>query len=205
VPSLLSIVVLGLGVFGLYGLALGDGGVPGSVDRALLELGDGLRSAWSTKLATLLTHLGSFVVECSAIVAAGCLVPGRRRSVEIAVLLVSFLIVWLAVDVAKEAFGRPRPADPLVGSSKAAFPSGHSAYATAYVGLALVVARAWSRRARVLLVAGAVCLALLVGLTRIYLRVHYWSDVAAGWGLGSAIFAASAMLALTVLRRSGRG
>jgi membrane-associated phospholipid phosphatase len=48
------------------------------------------------------------------------------------------------------------------------------------------------------LVTGAIALAAAIGLSRIYLRVHYWSDVAGGWGLGVGIFATLAAIAMLV-------
>jgi membrane-associated phospholipid phosphatase len=54
------------------------------------------------------------------------------------------------------------------------------------------------------LIAAGIALAVVVGLSRVYLRVHYLSDVAAGWGLGVAAFAgcASAALAVAYLRKN---
>ena len=48
------------------------------------------------------------------------------------------------------------------------------------------------------LVIDAIVLAAAIGLGRIYLRAHYWSDVAGGWGLGCGIFASLAAIALVV-------
>jgi undecaprenyl-diphosphatase len=193
------VLVLGLGVFAFHALSLGD--APSALDRALLELGDSLRSTASARVATLLTHLGSFVAVCSAVVAAACVLLARERPLEAAAVVGSFLLAWATVDVVKEVIGRPRPTGGLVVTSNPSFPSGHAAYSTAYVAVALLLGRPGARWG---LVAAAACLAAVIGLTRIFLRVHYWSDVAAGWGLGSAIFAAGAIPALLVLRRSGR-
>ena len=57
------------------------------------------------------------------------------------------------------------------------------------------------------LVTGALVLAAAIGLSRIYLRVHLWSDVAAGWGLGVGIFGLLAAIAMVVehMRHNGRG
>jgi undecaprenyl-diphosphatase len=55
----------------------------------------------------------------------------------------------------------------------------------------------FARRALLILAGGL--LSVSIGLSRIYLRDHYWSDVAGGWGLGCGIFAALAVVALVVL------
>jgi len=65
--------------------------------------------------------------------------------------------------------------------------------------VALAVAGAvpgFARRAA--LITAAFVIAVAAGLSRIYLRVHYWSDVAGGWGLGAGILGAAAAIALTV-------
>ena len=56
------------------------------------------------------------------------------------------------------------------------------------------------------LMMGAIVIAAAVGLSRIYLRAHYWSDVAAGWGLGFGVFGLLAVVALVVdhIRHNGR-
>jgi membrane-associated phospholipid phosphatase len=81
---------------------------------------------------------------------------------------------------------------------QSSFPSGHAAYATAWIAAAVVFTRRLGLVSGAALVTGAIVLAAAVGLTRIYLRVHYWSDVAGGWGLGVGIFATLAALAMLV-------
>ena len=199
------VVVLGLSVFGLYGAALAAGVVLTPADRALADLADALRAAWAVEAARRVTDLGSFAVLAPVVLVTAVLLLVRRGSVEAALLLLSFVLVWLAVDAAKDVFGRPRPGEPLVFAPKTSFPSGHAAQSTTYVALAVLLARGLPGLApRAALLAAGVALAGAVGLSRIYLRVHYWSDVAAGWGLGFAIFAAGAVVALVVVRRGGR-
>jgi membrane-associated phospholipid phosphatase len=57
------------------------------------------------------------------------------------------------------------------------------------------------------LVTGAVVLVVAVGLSRLYLHAHLWSDVAAGWGLGVGIYGLLAVIALVVehMRHNGHG
>jgi membrane-associated phospholipid phosphatase len=87
----------------------------------------------------------------------------------------------------KELIGRQRPqfAEGGAGYESLSYPSGHSSGVAALVTIALVLA--WPRLAptarRVWLAAG-VALVLLVGLTRMWLGVHFLSDVLGGWALG---------------------
>ena len=87
-----------------------------------------------------------------------------------------------------------------------AFPSGHAAYATAWIAVALVFTRRLGLVSAAL-VTSAIVLAAAIGLSRIYLHVHYWSDVAGGWGLGAGIFGLLAAIAMLVqhMRQNDRG
>src|SRR5207245_2521008 len=87
-------------------------------------------------------------------------------------------------------FGRKRPeiVPHLVNVGSASFPSGHSMLAlVTYLTLGALLARFVARRrSRTYCVAVSLLLALLVGLSRVYLGVHYPTDVLAGWSAGLA-------------------
>lgn len=101
--------------------------------------------------------------------------------------------------LAKFAFARPRPDLVPHGSFvyNASFPSGHSTMAAVtYLTLAVLIARAEPRRrVRAVYVAMAVILTIAVGVSRVYLGVHWPSDVAAGWMMGAAWALLCALLA----------
>ena len=93
-------------------------------------------------------------------------------------------VVALA-NLIKVVVDRPRPATlHLVPVASASFPSQHAAQAAAVLP-ALVLALAHGRL-RTALLAVAVPLAIAIGLSRVYLGVHYPTDVLAGWALGAA-------------------
>jgi len=135
-----------------------------------------------------LSALGSGVVTALIVlIATGFfLLAGRRRY---ALLLVACSAgTGIAMWLLKGLFERPRPTivehiDPPGGLS---FPSGHSMIAAAlYMTLAVLIARALDqRRLQVYVVSAGAMLALLIGFTRVYLGVHYPTDVLAGWTLG---------------------
>jgi undecaprenyl-diphosphatase len=89
-----------------------------------------------------------------------------------------------------------------------AWPSGHAAYAVIYPWLALVVTARLRPGAAygTALIAAGVALAAAIALSRVYLRVHYLSDVTSGTALGVALFTLTSAVALVVVhvRDNGR-
>ena len=99
------------------------------------------------------------------------------------------VLVGPVTALLKEAFGRVRPAfeDGGAAYDSLSFPSGHSSGIATLVTIALVLA--WPRlstRQRRLALAAGLALVVLVGLTRMWLGVHFLSDVLGGWALGGA-------------------
>ena len=89
-----------------------------------------------------------------------------------------------------------------------AFPSGHTAYSTIYVAMAAIASRVFEGLvSRAALIFTAIAAAYAIGASRAYLRVHWWSDVLAGWALGAAIFGAATAVAVVVshFRNNGDG
>jgi membrane-associated phospholipid phosphatase len=188
---------VGLYVFGLYAMVLSGDLNATPLDRELLDLGDSMRSTAAVDVAQVVTAFGSFAACATVIVITCVLLAVRRRPAEIVVLVVGFTLIYFAVQLTKAGIDRPRPAAPLTDADSSAYPSGHAAYATAWIAAAVV----FTRRLGLVgyaLVTCAIVLAAAIGLSRIYLRVHYWSDVAGGWGLGVGIFGTLAAIAMLV-------
>jgi undecaprenyl-diphosphatase len=109
-------------------------------------------------------------------------------------------ITQVGIIEIKDAVDRPRPPDPLASSSGSAFPSGHAAHSVIYLWLAATIVlrlRPGMARAALVVTTGIV-LTVLVGLSRVYLNVHYLSDVSGGWALGAAAFSFCAAVGLVV-------
>jgi undecaprenyl-diphosphatase len=106
--------------------------------------------------------------------------------------------IILLVHGIKAWTDRPRPPDPLVSARGSSFPSGHAAYSTLYAWLAITIAIRLmpSLARRSLVITAGIGISALVGLTRVYLRVHWLSDVSAGWALGISCFSAVAVVLL---------
>lgn len=178
---------------------------PRPFDRELLDLADELRMGILVDVAKIVTSLGAFPSVAALVLGTVVLLLVRRRYAEAVVLVTGLALTYLAVRVSKDAIGRERPDGALVGASGDAYPSGHAAYAVAWVAVAVVAARRL-RLAESVLVLAALAVAAAIGVSRVYLRTHWWSDVVGGWGLAAGIFAALAIVALVVeyIRHNGR-
>lgn len=168
-----------------------------SLDESLLlalrtpgDTNDPIGPAWVEEMARDFTALGGTgVLTLVTIAALGYLVlAGHHRAAALAAVAVVGGI--LLSTFLKVGFDRPRPDLVPHGSTiyTASFPSGHSMMAAVtWFTLAAILARVLAKpflKAYVLLVAAFVC--LLVGLSRVYLGVHWPTDVLAGWSAGAA-------------------
>jgi undecaprenyl-diphosphatase len=140
------------------------------------------RTAGLTRLTSVLTALGSLVIV-SPLAAIAVVVLWRwgRRS-DALVLLIVVVGSALLATITKLLVARPRPpVEHLTQVSSHSFPSEHAVQAAAiYLAMAVVLSRTWPTMRRRVLVGIAVVIALVVAGSRVYLGVHYPTDVAAG-------------------------
>jgi undecaprenyl-diphosphatase len=146
--------------------------------------------AWLTTAATDVTSLGSITVLSIIVVLVFGLIASLRRVREALVLLTASVGGMLLTGLLKDVFQRDRPpmALHLVPAINASFPSGHATLsATVYLTVGAMIAHfAARRRVRIYALSAAVILAVTVGCSRVYLGVHWPTDVLAGWCVGAA-------------------
>ncbi|HEU5142853.1 MAG TPA: bifunctional DedA family/phosphatase PAP2 family protein [Solirubrobacterales bacterium] len=198
--SLMAILaVSGFVLVAYTAIVSGDPG-PTPGDLTAVDVVESLRTDWLVDVAKVVTALGSLAVVLPLAALCAALLAVRRRWAELGVLVVGFGFTYVGVHEIKGAVDRPRPGGGLVEVSGSSFPSAHAAYSTFYVCLAVTIVvrlRAGMTRGAAVIAAGIV-LTAVVGLSRVYLGVHYLSDVNAGWALGAAAFSLCAAVALTV-------
>ncbi|AQR60352.1 phosphoesterase [Brevundimonas sp. LM2] len=211
--ALSALLVIGLGVSIFADLAEdmreGDGHAFDQWVLTSLRQGGDPSDAWGpwwlSTAANDLTALGGIsVLGLFATIAVIFLVIQRKRLS--AVLLVLGLLGGVALSEGLKAkFERARPPEAFqaVETINASFPSGHALLSTVfYLSLAVMLARAFpSRRLKAYVIGAGVLIAVLVGLTRIYLGAHWATDVFAGWSVGAAWAMALWLVSYAVERR----
>jgi undecaprenyl-diphosphatase len=206
--SLMAVLAVSGFVLVSYAVILGHEPGPTPGDQTAIELVERLRTGWLTDAAKLFTHLGSLAVVGPLAFVGAALLVARRRWAEFAVLVAGMVLIFAGVHELKALVDRPRPGGRLISVAGSSFPSAHAAYSTFYVWLAVTIVmrlRPGMARGAGVVVAG-IALTALVGLSRVYLGVHYLSDVSGGWALGLASFSLCAAIALVIatVRQNGR-
>jgi undecaprenyl-diphosphatase len=200
-----SIAVIAALVAGFIGLASGVlSAATEPFDEALLQAlrtsaADPHGPVWLERAVLNLSALGSSAVATLVVCVAALflLLDHRPRQAVLVVGIASLAAIGLTL--LKLAVGRERPTivEHIEVVGGLSFPSGHTLIAAfLYPTLGMLIAsNLRDRRLKVYVFAVAAVLALLVGFTRVYLGVHYPSDVLGGWLLGLAFaFAAGAVI-----------
>ncbi len=182
--------------------AVSELGTTVRADRSLVDFILSHRTGWLTDLARGWTLLGSAWIVVPVVTVAAVALALRGRLPAAVVVVASSAGSAIAVAIVKTSVARPRPpiTGRLVSATGAAFPSGHSAQSVAcYAALAwAVTTRIEARSTRIIVWSGAVLIALGVGWSRVYLGVHWPSDVIGGWSLAAG-WLATLVLATLVL------
>jgi undecaprenyl-diphosphatase len=170
---------------------------------------DPLGPRWLEQAAGDVTALGgTTVVTLMTLAVLGFLIiDGKPRAAGLVAISVGG--GTLLSSLLKLGFDRPRPdlVPHAVEVYTASFPSGHAtAAAVAYLTLGGLVS--WSqprRRAKIYVLSVALALTMIVGVSRIYLGVHWPTDVIAGWSIGAAWALGWLAVAIVIGRRGAPG
>jgi membrane-associated phospholipid phosphatase len=140
-----------------------------------------------TRLMLVISFLGNhqFLIPANLLLIAIFIITKKKwEAIHVVTVSLSSLVI---MSLLKNLFRRHRPDHPLVpGISNFSFPSGHAFMSAAFYGLliwwaATYINNKWQRGITIILL---MILILLIGFSRIYLRVHYASDVIAGLCIG---------------------
>jgi len=207
------IVIVGLWVFVELAGEVSVGATRSFDERLLLSLRtpgdhhDPLGPRWVEEMIRDFSALGGVaVLTLLTVWVLGYLVLLHKRRAALLVF-VSVVGGWALSTLLKAGFERPRPDLVPHGSivHTASFPSGHSMMSTVfYLTLGALLARLQpKRRLKVYVLSLAALITLLVGMSRVYLGVHWPTDVLAGWTVG-AVWALCCWLVALLLQRRGK-
>lgn len=144
-------------------------------------------------VAKALDFIGSVFVTGPLIIAIAGWLAWRRRWEAFSSWVLAMFISQLMIGPVKELYGRARPPMSLVETNSWSFPSGHSvAGAAIAIAAVIVLVPAGPKRRNLEMLAAT--FAVVMALSRVYLRAHWLSDVAAGAALGAAIAIGAAAL-----------
>jgi membrane-associated phospholipid phosphatase len=193
----LLVILVGGVVLALLAIVVRSTDVLAGIDSSVAEWGHRHGSAaWSRDALTLVTRLGeAWVVVPVAILVAGVELARTRSRWVVPFLLAVILGDKLLTAGVKELVDRARPEIEAVAATLGpSFPSGHTSTAAAsWAAFALVAGRWWGRPSWPALAGAAVGIAVAVALSRVFLDVHWLTDVLGGLALGWAWFAACAI------------
>lgn len=182
-----SLIAGGLSLLLLLGMMLGWPHLE-ALDQGLLTLVQEQRHPELDKWIVALTRLGDFRTQLIAAVVLGILLLAARQWRHLLFAGSTLLLTALANATLKNSFARARPdilSDPLTSFS---FPSGHSSASFAFfLVLGVLAGRGQSARLRLAWLVVASLPALAIALSRVYLGVHWPSDIIAGALLASAV------------------
>jgi undecaprenyl-diphosphatase len=207
VLSILFAFLVGIAAVVLF-VFIGDvvtAGATREIDEAVLRWAAERRTPALDDAMLEITALGSTLVLAIVAGTAAVFLWLTRHRFSVYILAAAFFAAIVLNIVLKALYGRPRPDDvpAIVTSQSPAFPSGHALSAFAIYGtLAYLVARLEpSPRLRAATWIIAALIILAVGASRVYLGVHYPSDVIAGFAIALAwiAFTATAVTAVTYL------
>ena len=167
-----------------------------SVDRQILltfreleDVGDALGPAWFEEAAAEVTTLGGYTILSIVTLFVTLTLLFLRKLAAAAFLVAAVVTGSIVSTLAKLFFERPRPdlVDHMDVTFTSSFPSAHAMISTlTWLTLAAIAIRFVNqRRLRNLIIFSAISISVLVGVSRVYLGVHWPSDVLAGWFIGA--------------------
>jgi membrane protein DedA with SNARE-associated domain/membrane-associated phospholipid phosphatase len=201
-------LLISLGALWLFGGVAEDvvhGDPLTAFDLRLLHFARGHATPLGDRLFVAVSLIGSPVTMAAVALGGLLFLTWRRAWVQLGGWAAAFGGAAVLAEALKTVFHRPRPtgAAAFLHGTSFSFPSGHALGSLVGFGMLtylLVVGALHSRGARIALVAGTAALVLAIGISRLYLGVHYFSDVVAGFAAGS-LWLAVCVSGLEVVRR----
>ena len=144
-----------------------------------------LRSEWGIKIFTAISFLGNYQFLVPFILLITILLYIKKKKKFIFPLVFVIAGAEIITFLGKSWLYRERPMTAVFPEVGFSFPSGHATAAIAFYGfLAFILIKVLKERYKCLIIISTILLAFLIGFSRLYLGVHYFSDVIAGYLVG---------------------
>ncbi len=173
-----------------------------AVDDWVYTLAVNLENGFVTGLTEVMDFIGSTWIVTPVMVLTAAFLLWKRRWEALTYWVLAMVGSQLLIGPVKALYARPRPPMPLVETTGYSFPSGHAvAGAAVAVALVIVLVPAGPKRRNLEILAAA--FAILMALSRVYLRAHWLSDTLSGAALGAGVaIGAAALVHFVDQRRS---
>ncbi len=162
------------------------------IDHAINELVDSAQNNVIISISTIMAYLFDPIVLAGIGMIAAIylwLKKEKKKSITLAITLVMAAIL---LKIMKPLFALERPLNMLVSETGYAFPSGHSAMIIVLLGMLIMIFSQKIRQKKLAIISSAV-FALIIGLSRILLNVHWLTDILGGYLLGALIISLAAL------------
>lgn len=163
------------------------------IDTEIMNFVATFRDAGITKIFIFFTYLGNWQIIIGLSIVAVVILGLLRKKREIIFLLAALISGEVIKELLKFLIHRPRPdiSFSLISENGYAFPSGHAVMSVIFYGAIVyfIYKLCKKTRQKIILLTGLATLIILIGLSRIYLGVHWASDIVGGWLIGLSILA----------------
>ncbi|NMM35893.1 MAG: phosphatase PAP2 family protein [Glaciimonas sp.] len=157
------------------------------LDQTVYTLLQGLRNEWGDSLMVTVTGLGGASTTVPVIIVVSSLFAFKRYWRTLGYWLAAAGFAEMLVWVFKYTLGRARPNNIYAGVEQFSFPSGHATLSIVVYGfMAFLLARGKPVRTKIAITLVVTVAIMLIAFSRLYLGVHWFSDVLAGLSLGLA-------------------
>lgn len=161
-------------------------------DTAIREYSYRIRNDGLTHIFKLLTYIGNWQT-ITILCFLSLLIKAVRKNFGLP-LTATAIITTIVQKTLKAAFHRQRPdvALHLINQGGYSFPSGHSMTSVVFYGMLIFLCRRYIKNKRIsnIITALLILLILLIGYSRVYLGVHYPTDIVGGWSIGISLLTA---------------
>ena len=156
------------------------------LDNRWLDWMISVRTPWLTRLAKRVSSIGSVTVTLPLRLLVSAILAWHRRWLQLGAFVGAVITSELCIGPLKALVDRPRPPNPLIGTSASSFPSGHAiAGAVTAFGLVVVIVPASPRRWVAIGLAAA--FAGIMAISRTVLAAHWLTDTIAGAAIGTGV------------------